>query len=133
MEKAIFSMEGFRFDEIQMDLRNVTDSLKIAIKPSGVFDSADGKYELTFEFEATSDEDNPIIKIMCRAGFLFKTIRNVDDIPQYFYSNCIAIIFPYIRSFISSVTLQAGIKPITLPIMNLISLQEELKNNTEVR
>lgn len=126
-------MEGFRFEEIQMDLRNVPDTLRIDIKPTGVFNSGNGLYELTFNFAVTSDEAYQVVKIVCKASFKFKEIRNLDDIPQYFYSNSIAIIFPYVRSFISSVTLQANIKPITLPVMNLTSLQDELKNNTEVR
>ena len=32
------------------------------------------------------------------------------DIPDYFYPNSLAIVFPYVRSFVSSVTLQANIE-----------------------
>lgn len=50
--------------------------------------------------------------------------------PSYFYRNSIAIVFPYIRAFISTVTLQANIPPIILPTMNLTSLEIPLKQNT---
>lgn len=49
-----------------------------------------------------------------------------------FYANSIAIVFPYIRAFISTVTLQANlVSPILLPTMNLTSLGERLMNNTK--
>ena len=89
MEKAIFSIKGFKFDEIQMNLHNVPDSMKIDIKPSGVFNPNSGDYELSFEFEAISDDDVKIIRIYCRAMFTFNELRNIEDIPQYFYSNSI--------------------------------------------
>lgn len=44
---------------------------------------------------------------------------------------CIKVI-PYVRAFISSVSVQAGIPPIVLPTYNLSVLQEELKENTRV-
>ena len=52
---------------------------------------------------------------------------------QYFYTNAPAILFPYIRAYISTLTNLSGYKPINLPTLNLTSLREELeKNTTEV-
>ena len=53
-----------------------------------------------------------------------------NDIPGFFYPNSIAILFPYIRAFVSTLTLQANVTPIVLPTLNLTNLQEKLKKNT---
>lgn len=70
------------------------------------------------------------VEVNCFSEFIFSEQINLCDIPGFFYPNSIAIIFPYIRAFISTLSLQANMNPIILPTMNLTSLQEELKNNT---
>lgn len=42
-----------------------------------------------------------------------------------------AILFPYIRAFVSTVTLQANVMPILLPTVNLSSLESRLRENTK--
>ena len=49
---------------------------------------------------------------------------------QYFYTNAPAILFPYIRAYISTLTNLSGYKPINLPTLNLTSLREDLEKNT---
>ncbi|CAM4366664.1 hypothetical protein AQBE111736_13510 [Aquirufa beregesia] len=41
-----------------------------------------------------------------------------------------AILFPYLRAFISLVTLQINIPPLILPTLNLSSLEADLRKNT---
>lgn len=55
----------------------------------------------------------------------------LKDIPDFFYANSIAIIFPYIRAFVSTLTLQANIPPIVLPTLNLSQLRTILRDNTQ--
>lgn len=54
-------------------------------------------------------EEAPFIKVHCSAVFNFGCSIKFEEIPSYFYANSIAIIFPYVRAFISTVTLQANI------------------------
>ncbi|MHA3045066.1 hypothetical protein JSO61_006995 [Riemerella anatipestifer] len=103
----------------------------ISFDPFGTFFSETSTYELRFVFNALTDgSDVPFVSIECIANFKFENISGFDDIPTYFYRNAIAIIFPYIRAFISTVTLQSNIPPIVLPTMNLSSLEKPLKDNT---
>ncbi len=69
-------------------------------------------------------------QIKCIAIFEFEDKINFEDIPSYFYINSIAILFPYVRAFVSTVTLQANIPPIVLPTMNISSLGKPLKEST---
>lgn len=67
------------------------------------------------------------------ASFQFsEDVIDIEDIPTYFYANSIAIVFPYLRAFISSLTIQANLKPMILPTMNLTSLSSPLKENVTV-
>jgi len=70
------------------------------------------------------------VRVNCKAIFDFDDDAKEAGIPDYFYKNSIAIVYPFIRSFISSLTLQANVKLILLPTMNLSSLEAPLKENT---
>lgn len=134
MEKASFSIDRYYFDKVLIDLQNHTsDKLFVDFKPSGVFNSKDSTYKLTFDFLAyTSDEKDtsPFVNIKCNGIFKFENVNSLEEIPSYFYRNSIAILFPYLRAFVSIVTNQANTPPVVLPTMNLISLEKPLKENT---
>ena len=134
MEEAQFRLVTYCFDKVEMDLNNISDNITLNISPSGNYNSKNGEFELEFKFNAYSNnQTDAFLMIVCKAIFEFKEVIPIDNFPQYFYSNSIAIVFPYVRAFISTVTLQANkIRPIILPTMNLISLQSELKAKTTV-
>lgn len=71
-----------------------------------------------------------VISVNCQAEFMFESARTLEDIPDYFYANSIAILFPYVRAFVSTVSLQANIPPIIIPTLNLSPLKDYLKANT---
>lgn len=134
MKEAAFSLSGYNFPQMSIDMSSLVGdkSLGLAIKPSGVFNTSEKTYTLKFEFKAFVEEVE-CIRVLCVANFTFKGVNVVDDIPDFFYANSIAILFPYVRAFVSTLTLQANYKPIVLPTMNLSDLSQELKQNTNVR
>lgn len=104
-------------------------------KPSGVFHILTSTFVLNLEFKAINKEgnnENELVNLKLVASFKFEGVRTKDEIPDFFYRNAIAIVFPYIRSFVSSLTLQANSKVIMLPTMNLSNLEIPLKENTVV-
>ncbi len=132
MEQAVFSLQNYSFDKVTLDFANIgSDTFRLDIRPRGVFVKEEKKYILTFEFLANDNmTDKNVMSVICNATFLFKDEISFDEIPTYFYANSIAIIFPYVRAFVSTVSLQSNRPAIVLPTMNLSSLQEELKNNS---
>ena len=91
---------------------------------------------LTFVFvawENNKTQEDFAVKVKCNAEFQFNGAIGLDEIPAFFYPNSIAIVFPYVRAFVSTLTLQANVQPMLLPTINLSSLQETLRKNTEVR
>ncbi len=138
METAVFSLTGYRFSHIELNLEHIPADthLTLDFSPKGEYLEEDGIYNLNFTFKSWAGNNKtskPIILVTCIASFKFKEIVPIDEIPDFFYSNSIAILFPYVRAFISTLTLQANIRPILLPTLNLSSLQNLLKEHTTVK
>lgn len=133
MNKAAFSIIGYKFDKVLIDLSNHNhQELSLSFQPSGVYDKKASVYELIFVVKVFNKEhDNePFVSIRCRGAFQFENISSFDQIPDFFYKNSIAILFPYVRSYLSLVTNQANVPGIILPTLNLSSLEHELRKNT---
>lgn len=137
MEKALFALRDYRFDKVRLDLSDLSDKMSLGIEftPSGKYDPKTGVFSLTFAFKAfkgKAGSGHPVITIECNAVYSFNEAIPFEDIPVYFYSNSIAILFPYVRAFVSTLTLQANVQPVMLPTFNLESLKDELLHKTVV-
>ena len=132
MQKAAFSIENYLFDQVEINLEKYEKgNLRVNFTPKGIFDSSKKIFELIFEVKVCGeDEKQPFVKIRCKGIFNFLEVSSFEDIPDFFYKNSIAILFPYIRAYISLVTTQANVPGIILPTYNLSKLDNELKNNT---
>lgn len=133
MNKAAFSIEKYIFDKVLIDLSNyVSDNININFSPKGVFNKEASSFDLTFTFIAFNDNniETPFVNIQCVGYFKFDNINSFEEIPSFFYRNSIAILFPFVRAFVSMVTIQANVPPILLATLNLSSLEEPLKQNT---
>ena len=125
MQEAAFKLDEYRFTKASLDFTLPSDAgLMVSFNPQGVFNQAQARYELTFDVMITCKEtDALVVGVSCVASFSFENVHALSDIPDYFYPNSIAILFPYIRT---------NIQPILLPTVNLIGLTDDLKNNTKV-
>jgi preprotein translocase subunit SecB len=134
MEKATFKLDSYRFVKASLNFDIPSEAeLNITINPKGSFYSKEYRYILDFEVVVKCKEtETDIVTVTCSASFTFNDINSIDDIPNYFYPNSIAIIFPYIRAFVSTISLQANVQPVILPTINLMGLTEVLKNKTQV-
>ena len=60
--------------------------------------------------------------------FIFKLDDKITDdfkLSDFPKINAPAIAFPYLRAFISNLTLQAGVTPVILPSINFVELQNK--------
>ena len=135
IKKAAFTLEEYVFNRVEINFKpNDISELQIKIDPSGQFKRSEmgSIFMLKFIFTAkTKNSTSPLVLIECNSVFKFDSNIQREEIPSFFYANSIAIIFQYIRAFVSTVTLQANFQPIVLPTMNLSPLEEILKNNTK--
>ncbi|MDO4462475.1 MAG: protein-export chaperone SecB [Bacteroidia bacterium] len=134
MKKAEFKLDTYKFTRASIDFTIPNGAeLCVSFHPHGLFHKKECRYELYFDVEVVSKETNTrVASVSCAACFSFVENSIQGDIPEFFYPNSLAIIFPYIRAFISTISLQANIQPIMLPTINLMGLTEELKSRTEV-
>jgi len=125
-----FHIPRFNYNET----RENQGELKMQFSPRGIYSPKEGKFELSISF--TGFEKNkkrkPVISLDCVAEFIFTNKIGSEEIPDYFYTNSVAIVFPYLRSFISTVTLQANTGVIMLGVMNFMEITQPLKENTTV-
>lgn len=134
-KRASFSIEKYYFNQVHINLDNQSeDGLFIDFRPSGVYSEKDKTYNLSIIFSAYSSKEDtkPFVEVKCVAIFKFSEIETFEEIPDFFYRNSIAILFPYIRAYISMVTNQANITQINLPTLNLTSLEKPLRDNTTI-
>lgn len=137
MDKATFTLIGYYFDHVVIDFQNYTENGQwfVDINPSGSYNEETGEYTLLFLFVGRFGEAEgaPRVETQCKALFKFGSPLKYEDIPSYFYANSIAIIFPYVRAFVSTVTLQANLQPVILPTYNLSALKDMLVEKTTIQ
>ena len=132
MQPAAFSLENYQFDKVNIDLENhKSKELNLRFDTKGIFNKKTKKFELIFKVAIKqSENDSPFVEIRCKGLFNFENVTKINDIPDFFYRNSIAILFPYVRTYLSLVTTQANVPGIILPTLNLSGLESELRRNT---
>lgn len=131
-QAAAFFLEYYKVSKFLFtEASSENESINVKFRPSGKYNSKEGRYVLLFDFFATyGEKDTELISVSMSAYFKFQHPIELNEIPDYFYRNSIAIVFPYLRAFISTLTSVANSKPLILPVMNLSSLENPLKENT---
>lgn len=117
-----------RFEFIEPDTDNI--EMVVRFDPVGVYHESESKYTLAFNFTASNGDSTPFVNVIMESYFKFMEPVKFEDLPSYFYKNIIAIVFPYLRSFITTLTVLANDKALILPIMNLSNLEQDLKKST---
>ncbi|TAE38397.1 MAG: hypothetical protein EAY66_04210 [Sphingobacteriales bacterium] len=135
MQKAAFSIINYQFDRVQIDLNNhKSKDLALAFKTKGLYDNENSTFELHFVVNISNKVvENSFVEISCKGNFKFENVSSFEEIPDFFYRNSIAILFPYVRAYLSLVTTQANVPGIILPTLNLSNLETELKSNTTTK
>jgi len=135
MQKAAFSIINYQFDRVQIDLNNhKSKNLSLVFNTNGLYNKENSTFELQFVVKVANKEaEKPFVEISCKGNFKFENVSCFEEIPDFFYRNSIAILFPYVRSYLSLVTTQANVPGIILPTLNLSNLETELKTNTTTK
>ncbi len=118
IKESVLSLKDFvRADEISLNVElNATVNKK---------DEADNsQLEIVVDMKDKDDKFSLRLKIVG----LFEADESVEQIQlnKFIAMNAPAILFPYVRAFISSLTAQAGIQPIIIPTINLYEMGQEL-------
>jgi preprotein translocase subunit SecB len=130
-ETAKFNFRNFTIDRSVFIKKDGEPSdFSIELDPEGFINKENSCFKLKLKIRV-HDENNIInIEVDTTGNFIFDRELEIHHLNQYFYVNAPAILFPYIRAYISTLSTLSGYKPIILPTLNLTSIGKILEKNT---
>lgn len=135
MEKNIqIQYLGLQTREVELKIgsynKSVAEEIETQLEISNGFNEEDkNHFIIIFKIILENKEKNFFIKVEAHNHFRINQEITKDFQNSAFINvNAPAIAFPYIRSFISNLTLNAGYDPIILPSFNFVKMFED-KNN----
>ena len=133
INKASFRFSKFTILESYFQMTDSSDfEINIKVNPTGRLSKNNKTFLLEQQVEV-SDENNKFkINIRTSAQFDFDEVLDDEKSFSFFIINAPAIVFPYIRAYISNLTALSGLSTITLPTLNLSEMSKVLKNNIEI-
>ena len=119
-EQTKFKFKGYRITKSDISIKPDGDiNQKLNISFSGKNQEAENSVYILDLTTSVSNEDKSIdITIDMRGFFEFDEGLSTDNQKIFFNGNAPAIMFPYIRAAISTITGISGIAPIVLPTIN---------------
>lgn len=132
MESSKFQFKGFFISRslIEQTGKEVSQDISISFAPKGIVNKGKLTYQLQLGAKIKDESKTLTIEIEAVADFIFDAEIDEITLKSMFFINAPALLFPYLRAYISSLTALSGLKPITLPTLNLTGLGKELEKNT---
>ena len=128
--KATFRFSKFTILESYFQMTESSDfEINIKIEPKGQLSKKDKIFLLEQNIEISEEQNKFKINLKSLSQFDFDEIPEDEASFSLFTVNAPAIVFPYIRAYISNLTTQSGLKTITLPTLNLFDMSDLLKKN----
>lgn len=132
--KSCMQFNGYEVNKIHFDLSQYYESNKeFQISPTfgmRLNDLGEDKYKVQLSFLIKASEENPLpfnLEVVMTGNFAICMESEEDELKQtLLHENTVAIMFPFLRSIIASITTISNIPPLVLPVINLV---EAFKNN----
>ncbi|MCF8308932.1 MAG: protein-export chaperone SecB [Bacteroidales bacterium] len=132
MENSKFQFKGFTIlrSLIERTEETASTNLSVGFSPRGTIKEDDAVFQLNLSVKIQDKNEVVNIEVDAKANYEFDKAANLEELDNYFYVNAPALLFPYIRAYISTLTNLSGYAPITLPTLNISGIGEDLKKNT---
>lgn len=111
--KNIIITEG-HFKRNEDSLENL--ELKVGVSHD-VERLSEREYKITLELNVADPEEK--LSVFVKGMAIFETKQENQMLIE---RNTLAIMFPYFRSYVSTLTTQPGMTPIVLPVMNIMTM-----------
>lgn len=143
---AKINFNGYRVDKIDFQINdsyggesNVDVDLDLDFNLHVGVDENHGLSAVTLECTINRDYEKLnkpfFLDVILHGLFSFDTYEDFRKIQSLLTTNALAIIFPYMRSIISIITMNCGITPVILPTINVVEFlkhkQKRLEDNKE--
>jgi preprotein translocase subunit SecB len=129
---STFQFKGYRIERSLIELKSaeIGENFSISFDSKGLINRAETSFELSLTAYIKDKEDTINIEVDIVSFFVFDSQIEKGQLDKMFFMNAPAIIFPYLRSYITTLTVLSGIDPVILPTLNLSALGKELEQNT---
>lgn len=121
-QNAKFRFVGYKvlksLIEIQESIK-ASDDMSIEFKQSQGVNVEDSKFRLVLEVNIFDENKAININVIAHGYFEFDRELNEADKGDFFNINAPAILFPYLRAYVNTLTALSGIPSVTLPTVNL--------------
>lgn len=86
-------------------------------------------FGVVFKLTINDEDFNLVVEANYHFEVLDEAITEDFKLSLFPKINAPAIAFPYLRAFVSNLTLQAGLKPVILPSINFVELANNVSND----
>lgn len=120
-ETAIFRFLDYRIIKslIELHPENGETSSKLSVS-LGVPENIDiSDNNITYPMNVSIQDENNVLNIEVNIVGNFEIDKDTEDLQSFIEINAPAILFPYIRAHITTITSLSGIKPVILPTLNM--------------
>lgn len=123
-------LEHIFYNDVQLNVESLDKKITSKIKTNLDFTSSLIKDEESNRFSITFllrlENNNFKFSVNAVAQFLTNEVLTEDFLDSSFcFINAPAIAFPYLRTYVSNITLNSGFNPIILPSFNFVNLHKE--------
>lgn len=127
VEKARFRFVEYLFKETSIKLtgEDISDDVEFGIEPNGIFEEDNKMFILTLNVLVKDKKSSLEVKMTVTGKYEYET-NDIQELVPYLGFNAPAIMFPYIRAYITNITALGGMSPIILPTLNMESVGKEL-------
>lgn len=128
--KSSFQFKNFKVLKSQIEITGESNNedLSLDLTPQGHLNEKEGEFILVLKVSLKDSSESVNIKTKFQGLFTFENLD--QNLESFIYTNAPAILFPYIRAYISTLTSISGTATITIPTLNLSGVKDELMKNT---
>ena len=128
----MFKFKGFTIVRSLIERKDIKPSKKLSLgfNPKGVINKEKLNFQLHLGIKIEDQNKAINIEIQAVADYVFEEGIEMKKLNNFFFINAPALLFPYIRAYISTLTNLSGVEPINLPTLNMSRLGDDLKKNT---
>lgn len=132
MESSIFQFKGFTIVRtlIERDEKESSKKITLSFSPKGIIKKKESIFQLHLGVKIEDENKSLKIEIDAVGSYLFDNKEGIENLSKFFYINAPALLFPYIRAYVSTLTNLSGFEPINLPTLNMTRLGKDLQKNT---
>lgn len=131
---AQFRFVGYQIRKSLFEVENadfISKDLAVNVGLKGEDNQEDSFFNLTMKINVQDKEKNLNVEVVMDAQYEYDKDLSEKDTSNFFYLNAPAILFPYVRAHIATLSTLSGFgKPIHLPTLNLSKEGQRLKENT---